>query len=56
MDITVQASSGAMTITGYEDTPPLKSGPAYIDFLGGTHLYGAITTALFERERECRGP
>ena len=43
MDITVQASSGAMMITGYEDTPPLKSGPAYVDFLGGTHLYGAIT-------------
>lgn len=51
MDITVQASSGAMTITGHEGTPPLKSGPAFIDFLGGTHLYGAITTALFERER-----
>lgn len=51
MDITVQASSGAMMITGYDDTPPLKSGPAYVDFLGGTHLYGAITTALFERER-----
>lgn len=51
MDITVQAYSGAMTVTGYDDTPPLKSGTAYIDFLGGSHLYGAITTALFERER-----
>lgn len=51
MDITIQASSGAMLTTGYEDTPPLKAGVAYIDFLGGTHLYGAITTALFERER-----
>lgn len=51
MDITLQAYSGAMTVTGFEDTPPLKSGTAYIDFLGGSHLYGAITTALFERER-----
>jgi crotonobetainyl-CoA:carnitine CoA-transferase CaiB-like acyl-CoA transferase len=51
MDITIQAASGAMTTTGYEDTPPLKAGVAYIDFLGGAHLYGAITTALFERER-----
>ena len=51
MDLTVQAHAGAMSITGSEDDPPLRSGPAFIDFLGGTHLYGAITTALFERER-----
>ncbi len=51
MDITVQAHTGAMSITGTEDQPPLKSGPPFIDFLGGAHLYGAITTALFERER-----
>jgi len=55
MDITVQAHSGAMSTTGYEDTPPLKAGVAYIDFLGGTHLYAAITTALFERERTGQG-
>ncbi|MFT7599869.1 MAG: CoA:oxalate CoA-transferase [Acidimicrobiales bacterium] len=51
MDITVQAHTGAMSLTGNEGEPPLKAGVAYIDFLGGTHLYGAVTTALFERER-----
>lgn len=51
MDITVQAHTGAMSITGLEGDPPMKAGAAFIDFLGGTHLYGAITTALFERER-----
>ena len=51
MDITVQAHMGAMSVTGNEGEAPLKSGAASIDFLGGTHLYGAITTALFERER-----
>jgi CoA:oxalate CoA-transferase len=51
MDITVQAHMGAMSITGDEGQPPLKAGPAFVDFLGGTHLYGAVTTALFERER-----
>ncbi len=51
MDITVQAHTGAMSLTGNEHEPPLKSGVAYVDFLGGAHLYGAITTALFERER-----
>jgi len=55
MDLTVQAHSGGMSTTGNEHDPPLKSGTAYIDFLGGTHLYGAITTALFEVERTGQG-
>jgi len=55
MDLTVPAHSGAMSTTGNEGDPPLKSGTAYIDFLGGTHLYGAITTALFEVSRTGRG-
>lgn len=55
MDITIQAHAGAMAITGNDDDPPLKSGAAFVDFLGGTHLYGAVTTALFERERTGRG-
>jgi crotonobetainyl-CoA:carnitine CoA-transferase CaiB-like acyl-CoA transferase len=29
----------------------VKAGPAVADFLGGTHLYAAIVTALFDRER-----
>lgn len=55
MDITVQAHAGHMEITGFPDQPPTKSGTASIDILGGTHLYGAITSALFERERTGRG-
>lgn len=55
MDITVQAMTGIMAITGDGDGPPLKAGPALCDFLGGIHLYGAITTALFARERTGAG-
>lgn len=55
MDLTVQAMSGVMSVTGTPDGPPLKAGPAICDFFGGIHLYGAITTALFERERTGRG-
>ena len=51
MDITIQAASGAVSVTGFPDGPPVKAGPAIADFLSGTHLYGAIATALFERER-----
>jgi crotonobetainyl-CoA:carnitine CoA-transferase CaiB-like acyl-CoA transferase len=55
MDLTVQAHSGAMSLTGNAHDPPMKSAAAYIDFLGGTHLYGAITTALFEVATTGRG-
>lgn len=51
MDLTVQAMSGIMSTTGYPDRPPVKAGPAVADFSGGVHLYGAVVTALFERER-----
>ncbi len=54
MDLTVQAISGVMSITGYPDQPPVKAGPALCDFFGGIHLYGAIVTALFDRERTGR--
>ncbi len=55
MDLTIQAHSGAMHVTGYLDKPPVKSGPAISDFLGGTHLYGAIVSALYQRERTGKG-
>ncbi|MGE0230520.1 MAG: CaiB/BaiF CoA transferase family protein [Flavobacteriaceae bacterium] len=51
MDLTIQAMSGIMSVTGYPDRPPVKAGPAVGDFFAGVHLYGAIATALFERER-----
>lgn len=49
MDLTIQAMSGVMSITGTPDGMPLKAGPAICDFFGGIHLYGAITTALYKR-------
>lgn len=55
MDLTVQAMSGVMSVTGYADGTPTKSGAALCDFSGGTHLYGAICTALFRRERTGEG-
>jgi CoA:oxalate CoA-transferase len=55
MDLTVQAMSGIMSVTGFAGSPPLKAGVALCDFLGGIHLYGAVITKLFERERTGRG-
>ena len=55
MDITVQAHMGPMSVTGYPEQPPVKAGVAFIDFLGGAHLYGAIVSALFDVERTGKG-
>jgi crotonobetainyl-CoA:carnitine CoA-transferase CaiB-like acyl-CoA transferase len=55
MDITVQAMSGIMSTTGTGDMPPMKAGPAICDFFGGVHLYAAVLTKLFEREKSGKG-
>lgn len=51
MDLVVQAMAGIIGATGHADQPPVKAGAAVCDFSAGVHLYGAIVTALFERER-----
>jgi crotonobetainyl-CoA:carnitine CoA-transferase CaiB-like acyl-CoA transferase len=55
MDVTIQAHGGVMSVTGFPDQPPVKAGVTFVDFLGGTHLYAGIVTALYERERTGRG-
>lgn len=55
MDITVQAMSGIMSVTGEEGGPPVRVGPAIADFMGGIHLYSGVMTALYERERTGKG-
>ncbi len=55
MDITVQAHMGPMSVTGHPDQPPVKAGVAFIDFLGGTHLYGGIVAALLDVQKTGMG-
>ena len=56
MDLTIQAMSGAMATTGFEDSAPVRTGPAVVDFMGGTHLFGAVMAALVQRgDDRCRG-
>jgi CoA:oxalate CoA-transferase len=55
MDLTIQAASGIMSVTGVPDGPPMKAGPTLVDFMGGIHLYGAVMTALFERQKSGQG-
>ena len=55
LDLTIQAMGGLMSTTGERGGRPLKAGVPVADFMSGIHLYGAIVTALFERERRGRG-
>jgi CoA:oxalate CoA-transferase len=55
MDLTVQAVSGLMSITGFPEGPPVKAGAAFVDFLSGIHLYAGVMTALVERARIGKG-
>ena len=55
MDITLQAMSGVMSVTGSPDSPPTKAGAAFCDILGGAHLFGGIVSALYQREQTGQG-
>jgi CoA:oxalate CoA-transferase len=55
MDLTIQAASGIMSVTGAPDGPPMKAGPTLVDFMGGIHLYAGIMTALYDRDRGGEG-
>ena len=55
MDLTVQAMSGTIATSGFADGPPVKAGPAFSDFSGGIHLFGAAMAALYDREKTGKG-
>jgi len=55
MDLTIQAFSGVMSVTGFPDREPVKAGPALGDFLGGIHLYAGIVTAIVGRQTTGKG-
>jgi len=53
-DVTIQAASGVMSVTGEPDGPPVKSGVPIADFTAG--LYAAFTIASMLRRVERGGP
>lgn len=54
-DFIAQALSGAMDLTGEADGPPTKLGIMLADYLAGVFSYGAMTSALYHRERTGEG-
>jgi crotonobetainyl-CoA:carnitine CoA-transferase CaiB-like acyl-CoA transferase len=50
-DLLAQAESGLMSITGEPDRDPMKAGIAISDILTAHYAFGAITSALYQREK-----
>ncbi|HEY2091204.1 MAG TPA: CoA transferase [Thermoanaerobaculia bacterium] len=54
-DLLAQAAAGLMAITGEAHGDPMKAGVALSDVLTAHYAFGAITSALFARERSGEG-
>jgi len=54
-DLTAQAMSGLMSVTGLPDGPPLRSGGVVADQLGGLYGFCGVMTALYWREKSGQG-
>src|SRR5437879_6605400 len=54
-DPITQAESGFMSLNGFPDGPPVRTGPPAIDMVTGMSACNAILLALFARERLGRG-
>lgn len=55
LDVVIQGMSGFMSITGERDGRPMKAGPSIADLVSGLYAFGAVQTALLQRERTGEG-
>ena len=55
LDMSIQALSGFMDVTGFQDGPPTKGGPVLSDFIAGLYLAVGILAAYAYRQRTGMG-
>lgn len=55
MDLTVQAMTAVMSVTGFPDMPPVKAGAQIADIMGGVTLAVGVLGALHQRSRTGAG-
>lgn len=54
-DVTIQAESGVMSVTGAPDGPPYKMGVSIADITSGMYAVQGILAALYHREKTGQG-
>jgi len=54
-DSVIQAWSGFMSVTGTEESGPLKAGPPIIDYSTGLAAAYAVSAALYQKQRTGKG-
>jgi crotonobetainyl-CoA:carnitine CoA-transferase CaiB-like acyl-CoA transferase len=54
-DTIIQSTSGLMSMTGERNGAPVRIGPPIVDLATGVYLYGAVVTALLQKDRHPDG-
>ena len=55
LDMVIQAMSGLMSLTGEPDGPAMRCGTSVSDVFSGLYTFGAIASALYDREKTGKG-
>lgn len=55
LDMVIQGMSGLMSLTGEPDGRPTRCGTSASDIFSGIYAFGAVASALYERERTGTG-
>ena len=55
LDMVIQGMSGLMSLTGEPNGRPTRCGTSASDILSGIYMFGAVASALYEREKTGNG-
>lgn len=55
LDMVIQGMSGLMSLTGEPNSRPTRCGTSASDIFSGIYMFGAVASALYEREKTGKG-